>query len=54
MLNNRCHSPDEKNERNIIEIGAIPGLTPSMAIALLLPITFSLPVVPSISLLMGI
>lgn len=37
-----------------IIIGAIPGLTPSMAIALLLPITFSLPVVPSIAFLMGI
>jgi putative tricarboxylic transport membrane protein len=37
-----------------IIIGAIPGLTPSMAIALLLPITFTLPVVPSIALLMGI
>jgi len=37
-----------------IIIGAIPGLTPSMAIALLLPVTFSLPVVPSIAFLMGI
>jgi len=37
-----------------IIIGAIPGLTPSMAIALLLPITFNLPVVPSIAFLMGI
>jgi putative tricarboxylic transport membrane protein len=37
-----------------IIVGAIPGLTPSMAIALLLPVTFSLPVVPSLAFLIGV
>lgn len=37
-----------------IVIGAIPGLTGSMAIALALPITFRLPIVPSLAFLMGI
>ncbi|MBW2145786.1 MAG: tripartite tricarboxylate transporter permease [Deltaproteobacteria bacterium] len=37
-----------------IIIGAIPGLTPSMAIALALPISFVLPVVPSLAFLMGV
>jgi putative tricarboxylic transport membrane protein len=37
-----------------IVVGAIPGLTPTMAIALLLPVTFSLPVVPSLAFLIGV
>lgn len=35
-------------------VGAIPGLTASLAIALLLPITFDLPLVPSLAFLMGL
>ena len=35
-------------------IGAIPGLGPTMAIALLIPFTFSMEPVPSIILLLGV
>ena len=35
-------------------VGAVPGLSPSMAIALLLSVTFSLPAVPSLAFLMGV
>lgn len=37
-----------------ITIGAIPGLTATMAFSLLLPVTFVLPPVPSVAFLMGI
>ena len=37
-----------------IIIGAIPGLGPTMAIALLIPVTFSMPPIPAITLLLGV
>ncbi|MEZ5649674.1 MAG: tripartite tricarboxylate transporter permease [Burkholderiaceae bacterium] len=37
-----------------IIIGAIPGLGPTMAIALLIPATFSMPPVPALILLLGV
>ena len=37
-----------------IVIGALPGLTPTMGVALLLPITFSMEPIPSFALLLGI
>ncbi len=37
-----------------IMIGAMPGLTATMGIALLVPITFSMPPLPSIGMLLGI
>ena len=37
-----------------ITIGALPGLTATMGVALLLPLTFGRPPVESISMLMGI
>lgn len=37
-----------------IVIGALPGLTPTMGVALLLPVTFSMEPVPSFALLLGI
>ena len=37
-----------------IVIGAIPGLGPTMAIALLIPVTFSMAPIPSITLLLGV
>lgn len=37
-----------------IVIGAIPGLGPTMAIALLIPVTFSMDPIPAITLLLGV
>ncbi|SBS36071.1 Tripartite tricarboxylate transporter TctA family protein [Marinomonas spartinae] len=37
-----------------IIIGAIPGLGPTMAIALLIPVTFSMALIPAITLLLGV
>jgi len=37
-----------------ILFGAIPGLTATMAVALCLPLTFALPVIPSMALLVGL
>jgi len=37
-----------------IIIGAIPGLGPTMAIALLIPVTFGMPPIPAIILLLGV
>ena len=37
-----------------IIIGALPGLTPTMGVALLLPVTFSMDTIPSFALLLGI
>ena len=37
-----------------IVIGAIPGLGPTMAIALLIPVTFSMEPIPAITLLLGV
>ena len=37
-----------------IVIGALPGLTPTMGVALLLPITFGMDTIPSFALLLGI
>ncbi len=37
-----------------IVIGALPGLTPTMGVALLLPITFGMDMLPSFALLLGI
>lgn len=37
-----------------IVVGAIPGLGPTVAIALLIPVTFSMPTVPAITLLLGV
>jgi len=37
-----------------IIIGAIPGLGPTMAIALLIPVTFSMAPIPAITLLLGV
>lgn len=37
-----------------IIIGAIPGLGPTMAIALLIPVTFSMPPIPALILLLGV
>lgn len=37
-----------------IIIGAIPGLGPTMAIALLIPVTFSMQPIPAITLLLGV
>ncbi len=37
-----------------IVFGSIPGLSATMAVALCLPITFALPVIPSMSLLIGL
>ncbi len=37
-----------------IVIGALPGLTPTMGVALLLPITFSMAPIPSFALLLGV
>jgi putative tricarboxylic transport membrane protein len=37
-----------------IVIGAIPGLTATMAIALLVPITFGQPILPATAFLLGI
>ncbi|NVK72220.1 MAG: tripartite tricarboxylate transporter permease [Oceanospirillaceae bacterium] len=37
-----------------IIIGAIPGLGPTMAIALLIPVTFTMPPIPAITLLLGV
>ena len=37
-----------------IVIGALPGLTPTMGVALLLPVTFSMEPIPSFALLLGI
>ena len=37
-----------------IIIGAIPGLGPTMAIALLIPVTFSMQPIPAIILLLGV
>ncbi|PLX33830.1 MAG: hypothetical protein C0605_15525, partial [Hyphomicrobiales bacterium] len=37
-----------------IIIGAIPGLGPTMAIALLIPVTFQMPTIPAIILLLGV
>ena len=37
-----------------IVIGALPGLTPTMGVALLLPVTFGMDMLPSFALLLGI
>lgn len=37
-----------------IVIGALPGLTPTMGIALLLPVTFGMDAIPSFALLLGV
>ena len=37
-----------------IIIGAVPGLTATMAVALLVPVTYGMPMVPAIALLLGV